>query len=81
MMYVHSIVSANISRMRVFRNIITAVLIVVFLLALAWGALFIRARIIRKRRRLERERQRRQRRRQAERRRAQGGGQPPQNPK
>lgn len=75
-MYVQSIVSANISRMGIIRNIITVIVIIILLLAAAWLALFIRARIIRARRRRERAEQLRQRKRQAARKRASANGQP-----
>lgn len=57
-LYVFSIVAARPSTMAIFQTILTIVLVTVFILAGAYGALYIRARIIRERRRREKERAR-----------------------
>jgi len=60
-LYVQSIVYAHNSRMSGFQTFLTVVFVIVFLLAAAYAALYVRARLIKKKRRELRELQRRRR--------------------
>jgi len=64
-LYVYSIVSAHISRMSIFQTFLIILLIIIFVVVGGYGALYVRARIIKKKRRQLRERELQKRRAQA----------------
>ena len=71
-LYIYSIVSAHISRMSIFQTFLIVFLIIIFIVVGGYGALYIRARIIKKKRRQMRERELQRRRAQAAAARGQG---------